>query len=419
MRPSPRTLLALFVGLPLGWLSSAARAQPVRPDQLSLPQALDRAMVSSPLVVESTLEWRRTQGASSGVAGVLAENPLLSVEAGLHRDQGWVGNQGAIGMRLEQPLDLFGQSSTRRQAAADVVEWARARVSLARTEIAARTHAVYVAAQVARARIVLEEERLAAARRTAEALALRVRLGASSDIDLHMAQAEAGRVEAALLEAQAESARALLALRELLNLPAAAAAEPSDPLRPPPAGPSKAAGDRRALLAQHASVQVVEKRRLAIDSEIARLRRERVPRLSLAFSVDRPSDQERFWGIGLSFAPSLWRRNQGPLAEARVERERADFERATTLAALERRLAWLGEEQAVRLRELAAVDGTLADEEAVRDLVRAGWQAGKFDFLRLLLAERAVADTKQMRLNLWAELWTNVIEMNRLLGQEP
>jgi outer membrane protein TolC len=369
-------------------------------------------------VVESTLEWRRAQSAAGGVAGVLAENPLLSVEAGLHRDQGWVGNQGALSLRVEQSLDLFGQSGTRRQAVTDVVEWARARLALARAEVAARIHASYVAAQIAGARIALDEERLAAAKRTAEALALRVRLGASSDIDLRMAQAEVGRAEAALQGARAQSARALLALRDLLALPARAAALPSDRLAAPPGEPLARANERD-LLAHHVSVQVVEKRRLAIDSEIARLQRERVPRLSLAFSVDRPSDQERFWGFGLSFAPPLWRRNQGPLAEARVERERADWERATTLSTLERRLAALGEEQTVRVRELAAVEGTLADEEAVRDLVRAGWQAGKFDFLRLLLAERAVADTKQARLDLWAELWTNVIEMNRLLGQEP
>jgi outer membrane protein TolC len=114
----------------------------------------------------------------------------------------------------------------------------------------------------------------------------------------------------------------------------------------------------------------------------------------------------------------LWRRNQGPLAEARVERERVDFERATTLAGLERRRVALREEQTQRLQELTAVERTLQSEESVRSLVRTGWQAGKFDFLRVLLAERSVADTKQARLDLWAELWTNVIEMNRLLGQE-
>jgi outer membrane protein TolC len=71
------------------------------------------------------------------------------------------------------------------------------------------------------------------------------------------------------------------------------------------------------------------------------------------------------------------------------------------------------------LQELKTVERTLENEEAIRSLVSTGWQAGKFDFLRLLLAERSVADTKQARLDLWTELWTNVIEMNRLLGQEP
>jgi outer membrane protein TolC len=175
---------------------------------------------------------------------------------------------------------------------------------------------------------------------------------------------------------------------------------------------------QEGLLAHHTSVQVLQKRRLAIDSEISRLERERLPRLSVGLAAERPSTEERYLGIGLSFSPALWRRNQGPLAEARVERERADFERATTLAGLERRWVALRGEQSQRLQELTAVERTLQNEEAVRTLVRTGWQAGKFDFLRVLLAERSVADTKQLRLDLWAELWTNVIEMNRLLGQE-
>jgi cobalt-zinc-cadmium efflux system outer membrane protein len=397
--------------------SATASAEPDEFARLSLQQAIARALERNPMVVESALEWRRVQGAADGVAGVLAENPVVSTEAGLRRDQGWRGNQNSLGLRIDQPVDLFGQAGTRRQAAGDVVVWAKARLTLARAEIAARARLVYVAAQVASTRIALCRERLATARQTAEALQMRVRLGASSDIDLRMAEAESGRAEAALQSALVEESRALLALRDLLELPARTGAGPSDAFTPPPSTLPKEMG-QEGLLAHHTSVQVLEKRRLAIDSEISRLERERLPRLSLGLAAERPSTEERYLGIGLSFSPALWRRNQGPLAEARVERERADFERATTLAGLERRWVALREEQAQRLQELTAVERTLQNEEAVRTLVRAGWQAGKFDFLRVLLAERSVADTKQLRLDLWAELWTNVIEMNRLLGQE-
>jgi len=384
---------------------------------LSLKQAVARALERNPVVVESMLESRRAQGAADGVAGILAENPLVSVEGGVRRDQGLFGNQPSVTGRVEQPLDLFGQAGARQRAAADLVVWSKARLALARAEVAARTRMVYLAAQVAGARVGLDQERLATARQTAEALQMRVRLGASSDIDLRMAQAEAGRAEGALQGAQALTMRTLLILRDVLELPAHTAAVPSDTLAPPPATlPERSR--QEDLLAHHLSVQAVEKRRLAIDSEIARLERERLPRLSLGLAAERPSNEERFVGLAFSFSPALWRRNQGPLAEARVERERADFEQATTLAGLQRRWAALLEEQAFRLQELKAVESTLENEEAVRTLVRAGWQAGKFDFLRVLLAERSVADTKQARLDLWAELWTNLIEMNRLLGQE-
>ena len=409
------SILSLIATLPA---SRSAIAQTNDFSRISLKQAVARALERNPLVVESTLESRRAQGAADGVAGILADNPVIGAEGGVRRDKGWYGSQPSLAVRVEQPLDLFGQAGTRRQAAGDVVAWSKARLALARAEIAARTQVVYLAAQVAGARVALDQERLATARQTAEALQMRVRLGASSDIDWRMALAEVGRAEGALQGAQALTTRTLLVLKEVLELPAHAAALPSDALAPPPTTLPARSG-QEDLLAHHLSVQAVHKRQLAIDSEIARLERERLPRLSFGLAAERPSNEERFVGLAFSFSPALWRRNQGPLAEAHVERERADFERTTTLAGLQRRWAALGEEQALRLQELKAVESTLENEEAIRTLVRAGWQAGKFDFLRVLLAERSVADTKQARLDLWAELWTNVIEMNRLLGQEP
>jgi cobalt-zinc-cadmium efflux system outer membrane protein len=416
---TPKPMLPMLLPL-LGSLLVAGQglAQPADFASLSLRQAVDRAIERNPIVIESTLECRRAQGAADGVAGVLAENPVLSVEGGVHRDQGWIGNQPSLALRLEQPLDVLGQAGSRRRAATDLVALAKARLALARAEIAARTHTVYVMGQVAAARVLLDQERLATARSTAEVLRMRVRLGASSDIDLRMAEAEVGRAEAALQNARGRATRAALALRELLDLPASAAARASDALAPPPASGYQRDGEEE-ILAHHLAVQAMEKRRLAIDSEIVRLERERLPRIAVGLAAERPSEQERFLGVGLSIAPALWRRNQGPLAEAHVERERAEFEKTVTLAGLRRQWAALVDERSQRTQELKAVESTLANEEAVRTLVRAGWDAGKFDFLRVLLAERAVADTREARLNLWADLWISAIEMNRLLGREP
>ena len=397
--------------------ASAAEAEP-EALRLSLKQAITIALDRNPMVVESGLELRRARGAADGVAGVLAENPLFNAEGGARRDLGWSGQQPSVAFRLEQPMDLLGQAGTRRRAAGDLVAMAKARFSLVRAEIAARTHVVYVAAQIAQARVALGQERLAMARQTAEALEMRARLGASSDIDLGVAEAEVGRAEAAFENAQAMASQTLFALREVLELAPQSAATTADGLGTPPLTmPSESQLER--LLDHHLAIQAVDRRQLAVDSEIARLERERLPRIALGIGVERPSNQERFFGVSLSVAPALWRRNQGPLAEARVERERTDFERTTTLAGLRRRWLAVRDEQSLRLRELEAVERTLKHEESVRTLVRTGWQAGKFDFLRVLIAERSLADTKQARLDLWADLWLNVIEMNRLLGQEP
>jgi cobalt-zinc-cadmium efflux system outer membrane protein len=415
-KAATRTATVAFAGVTA--LAMGARAEsPQSFATLSLEQAMARAIERNPLVVESQLEWRRLQGAANGVAGVLAENPSFSSEAGLRRDTALAGKQPSFAASLMQPLDLLGQAGTRRKAADDMVLAARARLALARAEIAARVRLLYLAVQIADKRVELCAERLATARKTEQAVEMRARLGASSDIDLHMASAEASRAQGILEQAHAQVERARLALRDVLDLPATAQARASDPLTPtPPEVPDDL--DPQALLAHHLSIQAIEKRRLAIDSDIARLERERLPRLSFGVAAERPSDQESFLGLAFSFSPAFWRRNQGPLAEAHVERERAEYERATTLAGLRRHWTALKEAQRDRRRELQAVEQTLAHEETVRSLVRTGWEAGKFDFLRVLLAERSVADTRQARLDLWSILWTNAIEINRLLGKE-
>jgi outer membrane protein, heavy metal efflux system len=410
----PSGIAVVLAGAVLS-VAAPARAQAPAEQGLSLQRALATALERNPLVVESKLEWLRFQGGADGVAGILVENPVVSAEAGVRRDQGWSGNQASVTARLEQPLDLFGQAGTRRRAAQDLVTAAKSRLALARAEVGARVRLVYASAQVALARVSLGEERLANARKSAEALRLRVSLGASSDIDLRLASAETGRAEAALQQAQREVSTSLLDLRTLLDVPAETAVRPSGGLQAPP---SEIPVGTRELLARHVAVQTVEKRRLAVDSELVRLQRERLPRLSLGLAAERPSNQERFVGVALAISPALWRRNQGAIAEAYVERERADYERETTLAALERQLAGLREAHGLLMRELHAIEAALADEVEIHRLVQAGWQAGKFDFLRVVLAERSVAETKQARLALWAELWTNAIEIRRLLGEE-
>ena len=74
----PRHRLSLVLPV-LGSLCTAAGARAQPPDfaGLSLRQAVDRALERNALVIESTLEWRRAQGAADGVASVLVENPVL------------------------------------------------------------------------------------------------------------------------------------------------------------------------------------------------------------------------------------------------------------------------------------------------------------------------------------------------------
>ena len=113
-----RTVMAglLVASVPMA-LAGPSLAESTDWSRLSLEQAVARALERNPAVVESRLEWRRRQGAADGVAGVLVENPVVSAEGGIRRDQGWVGNRPSVAARIDQPLDVFGQAGSRRRAA--------------------------------------------------------------------------------------------------------------------------------------------------------------------------------------------------------------------------------------------------------------------------------------------------------------
>jgi outer membrane protein TolC len=109
---------------------------------------------------------------------------------------------------------------------------------------------------------------------------------------------------------------------------------------------------------------------------------------------------------GDALAPPL------PPGRQRVQEERLVASREIALE-VERayRRVLSNHDQAVVL-ETTVVPAT----KATVDLVTEGWQAGKFDLFRVLQAAREAADARRTELEVLAEFWRAVVELDRATG---
>src|SRR4051794_13152316 len=210
-------------------------------EALSLDEAVARATAASPLVRLAKKEHDVVASSSVGAGIILPANPLVTFGAGGRRDRS-SSTPPANGFewfaRAEQMVEVGGQRGTRLAEAARALDVASARLKLAEIETRTRVRAAYVAMQLAEAQARSAAEREALGARVLESARARVRAGAASDVELHLAEAEAARFTHERLDAELVIEQSADALRALVGMPAESRLELTTPLATPasPAG---------------------------------------------------------------------------------------------------------------------------------------------------------------------------------------
>ncbi|MHB8763549.1 MAG: TolC family protein, partial [Deferrisomatales bacterium] len=383
-------MTAVFAAL----LALALAAAPA--GALTLDGALALALADHPELDALAAEGRAREGAA--LQAGLRPNPELEMEL---EDLGAPGGAraAATSFALSQALELGGKRAKRQRAAAleaGLVAWDRA---VARLDLVERVSSAYWAALAAQERVTLQEELFELTRRSADTVAERVKAGKVSPIEATQARVELASAQAALTRtrAQAEGARRALAATWGGNLGEA----------------DRLDGQLGAIapLPDEADLQ----RRLADNPELARgadelaqrkaaAEREEaagVPDLTVAGGLRTVggADETTFFAA-VSLPLPLFNRNQGAVAEARAQADRA---RAETRAA-DRRLRTelaeiLGELEASRAEAEALRTQVIPGAEAALEALREGYQWGKFGFPALLEAQRTVVDARSQALD--------------------
>jgi outer membrane protein, heavy metal efflux system len=411
----PRFLLVVWL---VAFGASSARAQSTL--RLSESDAVARALERAPLVVRSDRERDVVAAGKVGAGVLLPANPAVVVTGGHRRD-----NSGSIppaqgpewSVQLQQTVEIAGQRGARLREADRAIAVASERQRLARIETRAEARTAYVLLQVARAQAEAAKKRVELGDQLLTAARARVRAGAASDVELHLAEVERARFEHDRIDAELAAAEAERALKRLVGAAANEHVEPATPL----ALPAPVQGDAAALVAaaveRRAERRVVGAARAHVDAATTRLKREIAPNPTLFVDVAEQQPGQLYIGGGVALPLPLWRRNQGELAQARAERRRLEDEDRLLVREIELEVS-----SALRTLETRQAEATLWSErvvpaaEANVELVRQGWLGGKFDLFRVVQVTREAADARRRQLEVLGDLWRARIELDRATG---
>ena len=383
---------------------------------ISLQQALDLALAHNPELAASA--WEVGAAGARTLQASLRPNPEFELEV---EEFGGTGETSGFDaatstFALGQQIEL-GRKRLKRTKVAGIerrlAEWD---YEAKRLEVLAETTVAFVEVLAAQEKLKLAKETVALAERTLGAVSERVKAGKVSPLDKMQA-------EVALSTSRVELERTrdeLHAARE--TLPGKWGA--SEPTFERAAGDLEAVGEvpplERLLELASANPAVarwgeelhLRKARLSLE------RARRTPDLGVRAGIQRLAESEdTAFMVGVSIPLPLFDRNQGRILEAERElagahekRRAAEVRSGTALRRAYRELC-SARREAVSLR-----DEVLPAARRAFDAAHEGYQRGKFGYLDMLGAQKALFEVRQSSLEALASYRIALAEVERLAG---
>lgn len=342
---------------------------------LSPGEAVAAALLSHPSLAQSQAEWDAARGAARSSA-FLRENPEVDVGYALVGDR--------VDASISQGVSVSGEgihasasARARRTAAEATLERTKLRVS-------AETRTAYITAVVAHRAASLAGTSFELATRQLTATEAKVRVGASSQLDLHLARLEQAKAARALLASSAEEALALAEIGTLVRRPVEGGDLSDDPLDAAPAPKSAISNERSDVRAA----------RLTLDSAEAGLRRARsaaLPPVRIGGFYEQGGN-EVIAGPSVGITLPLWNQNQADVGEALGRLGIAEASLGAAEARAQAEVLTASNAAVLADATMAAVTATEADGVAALRAIEAGVTSGELDLLTtVLLREQVIA----------------------------
>ncbi|MBA9859140.1 TolC family protein [Ralstonia insidiosa] len=379
-------------------------------ERVTLQQAVERAMQTHPALAAAGYEIAASEGALDQ-ASRLRNPEAVFITEDVRR------NRATMTAQLNIPLELGGKRAARTRAAELGRDAVTQDAAVLRAELRADVTRTFFDLLIAQERLTLAQASDTLAAQAESAAARRVQAGKVSPVE----QTKAGVARAsAAIELRDAGAELLVAQRALSAFwgGAAAAPEADGSAETLPVVPREA---RQATTTLDNTPRAV-RARLEIDRRQALAnveRSKRVPDVTVNVGVKRDSSANNNMAVlGIAVPLPLFDRNQGNLLEAQRLADKAfedyralQLEQNATLAQDVARL------DAARTAVQSLRQDVLPGAQRAYDAARIGFDAGKFNFLDVLDAQRTLFQARAQYLAALSRAHQAAAGIDRILGR--
>jgi outer membrane protein, heavy metal efflux system len=408
---SVRDTRAALVTATVAVLAPSVSAQAQTAPVLTLDDALRRSLAVAPVLAQARAGIDAERGRLAQARAF--PNPEAAIEAenfaGSRELSGFDGAE--VTVSIEQPIELGGKRAARVAVGRAALEAAEVRARLARLDLEGAVRRTYAQAAAAQERVSIAEAEAKTADEIYDAVSKLVAAGREPPLREARARVEQATAKAAALTAarEHEAARRQLAAliggdgnftvdANALNRPVTAqAGDPADPV--------------------DVALALLEAERARAQVRVERAGRLPDPRLTGGVRRLEAEDSTALVA-GVALPLPLFNRNGGNIAAAAAEARRA--EAALAQAELEARVRSANARGALETAQAQAQTFASAvipaAEEALR-VARLGYAAGKFPYIELLEAQRALGQARRQRVDAALEVARASTDLDRALGR--
>lgn len=409
----------LALALLLAATTTTQAQSPAASKPLTLAEAMRLAETVQPAVRAREAQLAAAEGLRREAARPFFNNPEVAVER--TRRSAPVGRTREWAAGISQPLELAGQQSRRREAAAAGLDALRAEIDdarrQARVEAATRFHEVLAAQR----RVQIEQRSVDLFDSTSQAVAKRRSAGEDTRLDANVALIEADRSRNALAIAREQLLDARSELAATLQLPPATLPEVEGEL-----GADASSVPSYNLEQLLASVPTMPRQRaLAAREEAARARlaaarASRYPDVTVGLNVGRegpPEGRERVTTLSLSVPLPLFNRNDAAVGQAMTDLAQAELDRTGGLRETQSQVRRLWSRLASQRDRIQRLQRSMVPASTDnQQLAARSRQVGQIGLLDQLVVNRQALDAERELIDALAEYHATRIELENAAG---
>nr|WP_315592889.1 TolC family protein [uncultured Cupriavidus sp.] len=410
--------LLLPLGFAVALLSPMASAQDAAlPTQepvgrLSLDAALALAAAQNPTLSAARIEVDASEG------GITQARVIPNPEVAVLMEDTRQATRTTTG-QINLPVELGGKRGARIGAAQRARDVAQAQLSTAQADLRASVIGAFFNVLIAQERVRLAAGSVDIATRGAQAAARRVAAGKISPVEETKAQVEQANAELERAEANAALAASRQTLATFWGNPSPRFTDADGSLDALPARPEAAL--LRQSLDSAPALQTSERELDRRQAEINVQRSRQYPDVTVSVGAKRDNgapERGTFPVLGVAIPLPLFDRNQGNLYTAIRQADKAADELRATRLRLDHDLQQASSQLTVsRASALTLRETVLPAAERALQAATQGFEAGKFNYLDVLDAQRTLFQARIRYLGVVAGSWQAATTIDRILGR--